>query len=246
MAIIGIGSFDARGDLVEYSRGHADIALRFNGSGIVLDWQFDSGAVLGGNTLTSSIHREPSGAYARVGDAAQFIVGSAVDFLGVNSGSTVWILPAFQNTALPFLGTSSEGLSGFNPAFTANSLKLTGFAGPGNFALWQVSGFGTSTVLFRTNDGLADSDIINPAINSHAHYNWGFTSEGVYDLTILATASRGSEVFTDTGTFRFVVGSATAVPEPGVVAFVALAGIGLLFNKRRKCRKREFTELTGL
>ena len=246
MAIIGIGSFDARGDFVEYSRGHADIRLRFDGSGIVLEWQFDSGAVLGGNTLTSSIRMEPSGAYARVGDAARFVVTGPVEFLGVNSGSTIWRLPAIQNTALPFLGTSSEGLSGFNPAFTANSLKLTGFAGPGNFALWQNESFGPPTVLFRTNNGLANDDIIIPAIGSHAHYDWGFTSEGVYDLTILATANRGSEVFTDTGTFRFVVGSATAVPEPGVVAFVALAGIGLLFNKRRKCRKREFTELTGL
>ena len=219
---------------MEYSSGHADIRTEFTGGRIELKWGLDVGAVLNGTRLDSSLQVNPSDVYARVSDDAKFTTSSSIDFLGNTAGADIWILPFNNDPDLPFLGTNSESLANLNPPLTSNSLQLVGFNGPGNFALWQTGPFGDPRVLFRTNDGLRNPDIINPDIGSHAHYNWGFTAEGVYDLTILATANRGSDAFTTEGTFRFVVGSATAVPEPSSLAMLSLAGVSLSFLIKRR------------
>lgn len=222
----------ARADMVEYQAGHSDIGVAFDGGNLHLHYHFGVGAVLDGTTLNTDAEYDPSQAYVRVSDSTKVTVPFNTDFLGANAGDTVWILPQANTPGLPFVGLAAEELSS---PYTAATYQLVGFSGPGNFALWQTTGFGNPVVSFRTNDGLSPTDKYNLAIGGHDHANWGFTKEGIYDLTILATVTDGTNVYTDTGTFKFAVGNVAAVPEPGSLSLMAVAaGTAAWYRKRRQ------------
>lgn len=75
---------------------------------------------------------------------------------------------------------------------------------------------------------------------SHEHFIYGFTGEGVYDVSLtnsgansgISTIAAGN--YSDTAVFRFSTGDAIAsVPEPGSLVLVGLAAAGSLFSRRR-------------
>jgi surface-anchored protein len=59
---------------------------------------------------------------------------------------------------------------------------LTRLEGPGDFFVWQ-SDLGTRTFLIDTSDGIDASDHLPVIPGSHDHFNWGFSSSGVYCVT---------------------------------------------------------------
>ena len=217
---------------VEYASGHADIGLAYENSQLELHYHFGDGAVLDGSPLIGDLEYGPSEAYVRVGNNARVNTIDDVSFLGTSAGDPVWLLPQSNTAGLPFLGIAAEEL---DSTFSGATLSLSSFSGPGEFALWQSGGIGGSNILWQTNDGISSMDTLNLGIGGHDHFNYGFTAEGVYDLGIMAVgnfAAGGST--TDFGNFRFVVGNATAVPEPGSFAMLSITfGAAISFRRRR-------------
>ena len=231
-ALVSVWPAIASADLVEYSAGHADIGLAYHsgdddhGEGLDLHYHFGTGAVLDGVSQGSDSEFGPGEAYVRVGDAVKTQLTSGLDFLEASAGDDVWVLPQSSEPGVPFLGIAAEELSSSD--FSSATLSMTGFSGPGQFALWQPDSVGGSPdVFWQTSDGISD-DELDLVIGGHDHFNWGFTEEGVYEVELTGVANfTGDNVsISDVGTFSFAVGEATAIPEPG--AFLALASLGVL------------------
>lgn len=97
-----------------------------------------------------------------------------------NAGDPLWILPQTQDPTLLYLGLSTEGLpSGEFPDGLA--LFLRAVLGPGQVFVWQAS-LGGLEVRVNSRDGLDDRDLIPLVSGSHSHWNFGFTTNGVYEL----------------------------------------------------------------
>lgn len=96
-----------------------------------------------------------------------------------NEGDSLWILPQNPYEGTPYVGVSAEAISSgtFNDPFT---IQLTRLEGPGQFLVWQAGGFGGIDLKMDTRDGLTAADALTISSGGHAHYNWGFTTQGVY------------------------------------------------------------------
>jgi len=228
--------------LVEYTGGHADMGLAIEADGsLFLHYHFGKGsAVLNGAVVGPLDEDEfaPGDAFVRVPDAAKFFPGIAVPFLGTGVSDPIWVLPQASTAGIPFFGNAAEEVPSGPGGFSSAGFRLTGFSGPagGNFALWQSPAVGPANVLFQTIDGLPPApNVFNVGIGLHDHANWGFSKEGVYNLTIegFANPFGGGTQLTDTGVFTFAVGNATAVPEPSSIALIAFCGVGLISIHRR-------------
>jgi surface-anchored protein len=106
-------------------------------------------------------------------------------FLG-NAGDPVWVLPASQNDNLLYLGFSSDASS--PPLSQASTARVVHVSAPGKFFVWQTSG-GAANVFINAAPGESGPTnrvtVNNP---SHAHYNFGFSTSGVYRVTFRAEA----------------------------------------------------------
>jgi len=105
-------------------------------------------------------------------------------------GDWLWILPQSHYEGVPFAGVCAEDIpSGlFRDSIR---IQLTGVEGPGNFLLWQS----TSGIDLRmdSRDGFSSGDYLEIQAGAHAHYNWGFTSPGVYHISFRAHATKAGE-----------------------------------------------------
>lgn len=155
-------------------------------------------------------------------------------FLG-NPGDPIWILPQVQIPGVLFLGSSAHEV----PAGIFASplrVELANVNGPGHFALYQTDGFGFPTVLMNTRDGIDSSDHYLIPVGGHMHFNWAFSAEGLYEVTIVASGVRlsdGSPEATDPTAFYFWVGDPELIPEPGTAALVLL-GLASAASLRRR------------
>lgn len=171
----------------------------------------------------------PGEAIVVVGPAAETAVPAnpMFSFLGP-AGGRVHLLPSSEVPGLPFLGLAAEEIE---PGLFRNdtlSLRLEGFAGPGEFSLFTLDAFGVPSVRLHTADGLAEADTIEVRAGNHGHANWAFTAPGEYALTFVASGTPvGSELALSSApaTFRFSV-----VPEPTSGALLALGLAALAFR----------------
>ena len=101
-------------------------------------------------------------------------------FLG-NAGDPVWVLPASQNASLLYLGFSSDAAS--PPLSQTATARVVHVSAPGKFFVWQTSG-GSPNVFINAAPGESGPTnrvaVGNP---SHGHYNFGFSTSGVYRVT---------------------------------------------------------------
>lgn len=123
-------------------------------------------------------------------DAARLTLPPGTPF--GNGGAPLWILPQSQNVNLLYLGVSAEGV----PAGVFNgplSVMLRRFDGPGYLMAWQATGPGQFNIRLNTRDGLGANDAFTPLIGSHEHFNWGFSTTGVYSVTFEVVGRRLGE-----------------------------------------------------
>jgi surface-anchored protein len=124
-----------------------------------------------------------------------------------NEGESLWILPQSQDPELLYLGFSAEGLP--RDVFSGPlDFILKSVEGPGHFFAWQASQFGGLDVKMNSRDGVTDDDKTSPFIGSHEHFNWGFTTNGVYNATFQIVGRRVGEetnIFSPLTTFTFLV-----------------------------------------
>jgi surface-anchored protein len=106
-----------------------------------------------------------------------------------NEGDPMWILPQNPFAGVPYVGVSSERIPAgvFNDPLT---VRLTRLEGPGQFLVWQAGSFGGFDVVMDTRNGITASDHLTIAVGAHAHYNWGFTTSGVYRAYFQAEGRR--------------------------------------------------------
>jgi surface-anchored protein len=114
------------------------------------------------------------------------------------------------------------------------TVTLTGAAGSGitaggQFSLWQ--GSVTPNFFMSTFDGISGADSYTFAdltAEDHAHFNWAFTEEGIYDLTFEISGTHAGDGFKSaTATYTFSV-----IPEPSSALLGAFGALALLRRRR--------------
>lgn len=202
----------------------------------------DLGVAYGAGALEAHIHvhdPEPDGAEYGPGEAVILAgptarttvpANPAFSFLGL-PGQTSYILSSSLNPELPFLGLAAEEVE--SGVFVGDSLRLalTGYSGPGEFALYTMDAFGRPGAHVNTRDGVTGDDHINLIAGSHNHANWAFSAPGDYSLTFIASGTLvgGGAIASEPATFAF-----TVVPEPRVWGLLAIGGAALLWRTRKR------------
>lgn len=132
----------------------------------------------------------------------------AYDFLGVPVGGSLFVLPEVENPNLLFLGIGGEELGEGLLVGDVATLQLVAVSGPGHFSIWQ-SGLTPSTpnLFMATADGIDASDTFDVVAGSHAHVNFGFSEQGYYEVTFIASGIDAEGHATDSGpvTYYFYV-----------------------------------------
>ncbi len=109
-----------------------------------------------------------------------------------DAGAPFWILPQSQNPSLLYMGVNVERVpSGVFAGPIAIQLKR--LDGPGYFMVWQATGPGQYNIRINTRDDIGSSDFLQPLIGAHEHFNWGFSTTGVYCATFQAVGQRLGE-----------------------------------------------------
>ncbi len=164
--------------------------------------------------------------------------GASYDFIGVGAGANFYRLPQTQNSNLLYLGVAGYNVPpGTFTAYDAQAeskgrvgafpiewsrMQLLSVNGPGQFSVWQDD-IGGPVVAFSSfddgisnpnangldvTDGISDDDVLYVVPGGHAHYNFGFTAEGRYEITVRLSARLGAMVEeSDPITLYFSVGS---------------------------------------
>ncbi len=122
------------------------------------------------------------------------------------AGEPLWVLPQSRppGQAVLFLGFSAGGAGMFNGPLT---VRLTKLEGPGRFYVWQADEFGGLSLKMNSADGIDSSDKVEVLAAGHDHYNWGFSTSGVYGVTFQASGTRvgGNQIVSPEATFVFHV-----------------------------------------
>jgi surface-anchored protein len=217
-----------------YSAGHGDFGVAYEG---VNEWAIHfhfspttvlDGSLLGAGLPTAAYEIVPEDVIVAIPNSTRITTLNPVSFLGVGANTNIWVLPQTQQTGAPFLGFAPEGLE---PTEWVGNIKfaMTGFSGPGNFALWNTDGFGFPTVFLRSDNGVASDDFFEVAPSSHAHFNLGFTQPGTYLVQFTVSGTHGvdgPQTATETAVFQ-------VIPEPTGAA-LTLFGITTLLTARRR------------
>jgi len=230
------------GGQVLITSGHLDLKFDWVGTG----WQF-------GYELDFVEDLALNQARVVVGSAAQATRPEPAvwDFTGAAAGQSLFILPQSENPGLPWLGLATEGtvpgliamqtpddprLGGASGRFlTLQLIDLTfnGIGDPSNAQVssWTTGPGGDPTVWISTAVGGIDpSDRFFLQAGDHAHYNWAFTQPGTYTLSWVASTILADSVVALSEPVEMTF---DVIPEPGVVALLALGLVGFAVYRRR-------------
>ena len=249
MLTVAMACSDGSADVVlpvqpaEYSSGHADIGLAYDGQNLTVNWNFGQFAILDGAQAgggSDGRRVAPSDAYARVPDSTKRdSKPNGFDFTGwnLNDPPAIWELPFSNQLGVPFLGLATE----LNPndweGPSTWTLVEASMPDDGQFSLWNPAEL--PDFRFSTLAGFNVENSFDLGFGGHEHVVWGFSQAGVYDITLQVDAThREHGAKTAVGTFKFVVGDATAVPEAGTVTLLALGSLGLIVGGWHQRRRR--------
>jgi len=237
----------AHAELLVYTAGHSDMNLSYDGEGLVLRSFFGQNAVINGSPLGGTLFANPANVVTRVPNAAKFdlIAGDDVllGFTGFEAGNGLWVLPQVSESGIPFLGLDASDLP-TNDWSAETTWTIASISAPtgGNFSLWQWGSFDDSVPLLSTYDPSVGLTYEKLTL-AHQHYNWGFTAEGVYDVEFVVSATNKDNVVfsTQPTVFRFLVGDATAIPEPSSLALFVSGTCVMVGRLARRYRKTKRT-----
>jgi surface-anchored protein len=110
-----------------------------------------------------------------------------------DGGDPLWVLPQSRapGQTVLFLGFAAGGAGVFSEPLT---VQLKNVEGPGRFFLWQSDEFGGLQIKMDSTDGIDAADKVEILPAGHDHYNWGFTTSGVYCVTFQASGTPIGEV----------------------------------------------------
>lgn len=172
LGLVG-GTILVRATCVHFSREHVDLlSVRWNAAdrtlGLMAYAREQGGALYASNQCA-----------VLCPESMQFELPAGTP-LG-SPGDPLWILPQNPYLGVPYVGASAEGVPEglFAEPF---AITLHEVEGPGHFILWQVDGRGAFTLWMDTRDGIDRTDRILLPAGAHAHFNWGFTTNGTYRL----------------------------------------------------------------
>lgn len=219
-----------------YTAGHGDVGVGYDGILKEFDphWHLGAGAIVDGNPLLADDEYAPNGLLAQTSSMRTSPTGLS-SILGVADGSSIFAMGS--STYQPNLGFAVEELipSEWSGDITVSLLSWT--QPPGSqFALYTTNLAGTTVVdkLFSTFSpsatDFANSFTMTPG--DHAHFQWGFTQPGTYELTFQWSGTHIVDgLITTSDTY-----SVQVIPEPSTVV-LGLLGLGTLAWAVRKRRK---------
>jgi len=185
--------------------------------------------------LELSLHNHDSGAEEPLqGSTIAYNFGTNAKSnvtIGANDLGDLWVSPASEVDAdavgMPFIGFSAEEL--LAPFTGPVTFTMTGFAytgsGTGNFYMFE----GTD-LFFDSTAGPGSYGSFSVGAGTHGHGEFGFSDEGLYEITLVAAGNDGAPVDGVPATYTFEV-----VPEPSTYALLGLgAGALAILRWRRR------------
>jgi surface-anchored protein len=158
--------------------------------------RYDAGAV--GSNQLGLVLQYNAPAITTVSNDQFYIVGGAsakktipdipdFAFMGP-AGAPIWILPHIQDTTRPYLGISAADSS--LAAFDTMRLELVDVQGPGNFTLYDIPDSTPVVILSFSNGVVSPTQYsVDASLNGHAHFNWAFSTNGLYRVTFRGVGS---------------------------------------------------------
>ncbi len=201
---------------------------------------------------TTLLYVDPAARVTRPGNPA-------FDFVGVGAGQPYYQLPQAQNPSLLYLGFAGYGASSadfdaYNPAVESGGrasgfgrwlkVSLVAVRGPGDFAVWQNDDEGPNVFMSTADGGITAGDSLWILASGHLHFNWSFTTEGIYEVDFRLSGHQENNdsslgpLIQSPGVFTMRFG-VDAVPEPAPLALLFVAGLAMIgFGniRRRACR----------
>ncbi len=190
-----------------YTAEHMDLGVRIVDDEYVGFWKND-GAIINGQTTPANDDRPAAGLRAMGifdDNRLPFVrpAGDQWNFLGVDAGAPIYILPAQRDPLLPYLGWSTEDDSLADDGADEYRFTLVDMTGPEDsvFSVYTSS----ANVPMNTLAGFpAGSLLIGDG--SHLHFNMAFSHPGTYDLYFQFEALDGGAVIaTGQDMFRFQI-----------------------------------------
>ena len=119
----------------------------------------------------------------------------AFSFLGA-PGDAVNVLPQDEAEGVIFLGIAGDEIESGVFEGDLVRLNLVDVSGPGQVSLYAVDEFGSPNLFFNSADGVGEDDVYPVSVGGHAHQNWGFTSPGVYRVSVQASGELSGQNMT--------------------------------------------------
>lgn len=183
--------------------GHIDVGPTLNTGDFALQVHDD--------TVSPSLWRELDDVVIHLNDSSILEVPDdpIYDFLELEAGTPVHVVPQTQNTDVAWLGWNTQEPQFMSAVTGGVTLSIAEIQGPGDVTVYLQSGnFTAPEVLWSTLGELPASTWVE--INTHTHANWVFTETGEYliDLRLSAEGIDGTALETS-GILRVAVGEET-------------------------------------